>query len=474
MNCRIKGMRRGCGPLLAIAVSLTAQLSGCALSDEGAIDYRRIAHTDRYVTGGDPEVQSAIQLVRKNTGHKDAETFKDGSSISVSLEQGLLADCVEWLKSPIRGFRKNCEIAIVARVVEFGNGQDFNFADEGVKAGRVVYYSSDVEPGQPFNLNHLPIYGPQTYHGGPLGIELYIIEIDAEDAQAQAVFQALAAIGGVAYPPAAPILKVLDRLGGALLSGTGGDDMEFRYFFTLDPRAGSSGFDSQLQPGGYALVREDTRTARTNWAQLALDENSGRIFELDSNGKVLTGEDGRPAEYRDNSYLTLSIDKDKSAKSVDLSQNTYGTFRAALDAADKKKAEQISTSARDVVDALVDRRATENYDRARGALAEIRSKKGRTGKASRADVLSSLKLIGEGIAEKEKWDKLKTDGKIEEAFDLKGGKVLTEPQINYLLGELRALAGANVDQVILDKLTIEQFNTLLPVEKEALVLAITG
>lgn len=449
--------KRGFLSLAVILALAAAQLSGCALSDEGAIDYRRTAQADvRVDTSAAPEVQSAIRLLRKNKGHDEAQTFKEGSSISISLEQGLLVDCVEWLHSPARGFRKNCEIAVVARVVEFGNGKsDFNFGDEGVKAGRVVYYSSDVEAGQAFNFNHLPIYGPQAYHGGPIGIELYVIEIDAEDAQAQALFQALAAAGSVAYPPAAPVLQVLDRLGGALLSGTGGDDMAFRYFFTLDPNEGSSGFDSRLQPGGYALVREQMRSARTNWAELALDENSGRIYELTPQGSLKLDATGRPVEYRSNSYLTLSIDKDKSAKSVDLSQNTFGTFREALDAADKKQAAQISASARDVIEALVERRATENYDQARSMLAEIQQAKDRKRDVSRADVRRLIGHIQQGVTQKKDWDAFKDGGGVEGAFKLDGGDVLTDVQLNYLLDGLRSLVADKADPALLDRLTVE-------------------
>ncbi len=441
----------------AYSLSIAVILSGCAFSDEGAIDYRRTANVDPHVdTAAKPEVQSAIRLVRKNKGNDTAEIFREGSSISISLEQGLLADCVEWMPSPARGFAKNCEIAIVARVVEFGNGQnDFNFGDEGVKAGRVVYYSSDVSEGQAFNLNHLPIYGPQAYHGGPIGIELYILEIDAEDAQAQALFQALASIGSVAYPPAAPVLKVLDRLGGALLSGTGGDDMVFRYFLTLDPSAGSSGFDSQLQTGGYAMVREQNRGARTNWAELALDENSGRIYELEPGGSLKLDAAGRPVEYRGNSYLTLSIDKDKSSKSVDLSQNKFGTFRDALEAADKKQAAVISASAHDVIEALVERRATENYDDARGKLAEVQRAMTSTRKVSRSDVRRLIAHIEQGVAQKKAWDKFKNNGTPGDAFDLEGGQVLTDLQLNYLLDGLRSLAGDKAPPALLDRLAIE-------------------
>jgi len=93
--------------------------------------------------------------------------------------------------------------------------------------------SNDVEEGQFLNLTNMPIYGPITYNGYPIGIVISVIEIDANSAQISALLGTLASAGAMAYPPAAPVLPLLDSLGQSLLS-SGTDDIEFRFTFALD------------------------------------------------------------------------------------------------------------------------------------------------------------------------------------------------------------------------------------------------
>ena len=160
--------------LLALAVS------GCALSDEGAVDYRR-GDIKQAATPGRKDLYQTRALKGKNlkTDLQNAK-FSKMDSVSINIQQAFIRDCFDLALNPLRGFRKNCEIAIIANVFEFGNGADFNFSEEGLKDGRIVFYSGDVYPGQFLNFNNLPVYGPIQYSGNPLGIMFAIVEIDAE------------------------------------------------------------------------------------------------------------------------------------------------------------------------------------------------------------------------------------------------------------------------------------------------------
>ena len=92
-----------------------------------------------------------VRLIRKLTPGDEGSLIVKGDSISIRLNQASIADFWETgFFSPHRGFRSNGEIAIVVNVFEFSPddaGKDFNFTPEGLKRGRLVFFSNDVEEG---------------------------------------------------------------------------------------------------------------------------------------------------------------------------------------------------------------------------------------------------------------------------------------------------------------------------------------
>jgi hypothetical protein len=89
-------------------------------------------------------------------------------------------------------------------------------------------------------------------------IQLTVLELDnAESAQVKSLLKTLASIGASAYPPASPVLAVLDRVGEQLLKGDT-DDTELRYSFVLHPMnsLGDPRY-AALAVGNYALVKEE-------------------------------------------------------------------------------------------------------------------------------------------------------------------------------------------------------------------------
>lgn len=309
-------------------------VSACAFSNEGAVEFRRAEPYRPNNAAASLKVGASttspaapvypVPLLRKDISSGELQARIDvKDKVSIRLRDGFLRNCNERMLSPLRGFNKNCEIAILFKAFELGAGQDFNFKPGAEKDARVVYFSNDVQPGQFFNLHNLPVYGPLEYEGRPLGIDIWIIEIDAEDHQSAALLRKLATIGATAHAPAAPVLAVLDQLGSALLA-SGTDDVEFRYTMVLDPSGGYSGTAySSAEAGDYVFVREDHRESTTDWHNLQLDHNTGRIWKRTQTGALEL--------YRDNTYLTVQVLRNAGSVDVALAQNTYGEFRAALE-----------------------------------------------------------------------------------------------------------------------------------------------
>ena len=418
-------------------------LAGCAVSNEGAVDYRKAEIVPRSggsgidiaavmpaagPEGGVIQAQAArsgeqpvapARLYRQALRGADPDALIEaGDSISIHLRSAFLKDFEAAIGHPLRGFRPNGEIAIVVKAFEFGQGEDFDFGPDAIRQGRLVFYSPDVEKGQLLNFNNLPVYGPITYQGNPIGIDISVIEIDAEDAQIAALLGTLATIGAQAYPPAAPILPVLNSLGQALLNG-GTNDTEMRFTLMLDPGAGYAGVSHPIvEAGDYVFVKKEDRRSTTPWQDLVVDTNTGLVYR-----------DGQP--YHGDTYLTFQINKNLSSTDIDLSQNTFGRFVDQLNQEDVERAEEL----RPFLDALeklgLARVQTRRFGEARELLTDWQNSRregpAADGRAKRA-AFKLVALMKEAI----------------------GGASATRPaepelspeQIDYLLDKLAVMADA--------------------------------
>jgi hypothetical protein len=307
--------------LYALLPWVSILVSACAFSNEGAVDYRRaesFSLTPISKTAPGKEPLHLSPLLMKDVATSDSNAvIEQHDKISIRLRDGFLRSCNEKSVNPLRGFRKNCEIAILFKAFELGNGQDFKFQPGAEREARLVYFSHDVDAGQHFNLHNMAVYGPIEYKGRPLALDIYILELDAEDAQTSALLKTLASIGATAYAPAAPVLGLLEKLGASLLN-SGTDDTEFRYSFVLDSSGGYSGTaHATAEAGDYAFIREENRLRQTLWSNLYLDHNTGRIWTRSSEK-----DDAKP--YTTNTYLTVQVLKNAGTDSIELDQNTFG------------------------------------------------------------------------------------------------------------------------------------------------------
>ncbi|TSD59468.1 hypothetical protein FFI97_003800 [Variovorax sp. KBS0712] len=271
--------------------------------------------------------------------------IQKGDVITVHLSQVFINEFVERGAS-LLGFKKRGEIAIVARIAEQDAQTDFDFSVAGRDRGRLIYYSEGVAPGQYLNFSQLPIYGPIEYHGKPLLLEFYIMELDIkENTEISGLLTAAASLGAVAYPPASPVLKVLDTIGGGLLKANK-SDIEFKYHASLLPGAEqiNSLHSGRLEYGNYAFVRMPfadsggSGSSSTHpWTRWWFNQKNGRIYEDATCNSVL----------KNRTYLTVQINRAKEEATLDPA-NTFAAFTAKLSSeAQASTAERVA-----VIDAL--------------------------------------------------------------------------------------------------------------------------
>ncbi|WP_133111595.1 hypothetical protein [Candidatus Scalindua japonica] len=420
--------------------TILSSLIGCGISREGAVDYRKANIMDmsekkelvriKEESLDSKKASGAIQntpllpvkLVRQalQSNETDAKIEKL-NSITIRLRRALIKEFTEIPLNPIRGFKANGEIAIVVKAFEFGEGEDFDFTPEGVKEGRVVFYSSDVEEDQILNFNNMPIYGPIQYNGNPIGLDFFIMELDTNDEQIAALLSTLASFGAMAYPPAAPILPVLDSLGKSLLKGNT-NDIGMRFSLVLDPPEGYAGLSyPSVEAGNYVLLREDNRQAVTKWDALVLDDNNGLLYNNTTDKQGL---------YRDNTYLTFQVNKGFNSKNLDLSQNKFGPFLDKLKEEDARKAAELNGVFNEIKKVGFARMQKRNFTNAKVILSNLKS---------------AIKNNKQNIAKRTAYDLFKLIKKAVPPIPdpNPGSENLSSEQRIYLLKALRSMAKAS-------------------------------
>lgn len=293
-------------------------LAGCAIVDEGAVDYRRAPLPP--VDGAAPEL-SVLALEEKFVplapGLGDAYITRD-DYYYITLKQAVIQEFWELL-----GKLEGAEIAIVATVFEIGDvGADgapvkFDFSPSAVQRARVIFYSDDVERGQALNLSQLPIYGPVKYReGNAVAVQLYILELDQISERTKALLKEMArlaslAASGAASPAAGQGVDVLTNLALAFLNGNH-DDMIFRYDMTFAPQYQARYVPQDyLTEGERIFVRQKERDVPFDWNTVRFDPKSGRLLHADG-----------ITEYRDNSYVVMDVLKLRNVAG-DLSQASF-------------------------------------------------------------------------------------------------------------------------------------------------------
>ena len=129
--------------------------------------------------------------------------------------------------------------------------------------------------------------------------------------------------------------RILSKLGSTLLKANK-NDIEFSYSMMLVSDEGYL-FDNKtelnnskafykgvLEVGNYIFVRKEDRTEDIDWKNICMDDLNGRIVLKEDNEKCSSMDN--KDDYRENTYLTIQIDKGMNATDLDLQENSYGSF----------------------------------------------------------------------------------------------------------------------------------------------------
>ena len=342
--------------LLATATLLT--LGGCAISNQGAIDYR-------YHRPGTNDGT----LTSKNIYAKEAtHIFKAGDPIAISLKTVFIKDLTEFA-TPLRLFRGDPatgDVALVASTCE--SPCDRKQGAEGIRSSKVIFYSNDVRENQFLNLANLSnVYGPMTYNGNPFKLDIYIIELDESGAQVRQMLGSLASLGKTFYPPAHPAAGVLSALADTFIKDDQ-DDNAFTYSFDLvgmkkrvnskNPKTG------YLESGDYVLIRTEDRNTSPPWKDLTFNTSTGRLEIAECvAGKIDTG----ACDYRGNSYVVLEVRKAEDAMVNDSQQLVFSALKSQLDG--EAGSRQITPERIDIIKASLE--SAENRNDSKNYLADI-------------------------------------------------------------------------------------------------------
>lgn len=322
--------------------------TGCQIIEEGEVDYVRTIENSslnaKDLSRCNKELYDTSELTRAGVTRECYETLyrkytrvpqiKSGETISVHLMQAFNGVAFEWKNASEFFGRKgsNAEIVIIANVCEQGKaGCSMSFGPSSDRNGRVIFYSNGVKALQYLNFSYLPVYGPIKYEGGPLIIQLTIVELDDPSDQQKAMLKTLASAGQQLYPPASEVLTVLDSVGSAILANST-DDILFRYSMTLVPDSNSHNYQSPIvAEGNYAFIRKSTNKGPLEqevFDDLMFDNLSGRLVQECSekeNKKTINNHDDGTSDTFD--YIPCTLDLNTGKMFKDYRKNTYLTFQ---------------------------------------------------------------------------------------------------------------------------------------------------
>lgn len=240
------------------------------------------------------------------------------------------------------GFQVNLEILVAANAFDYGaKDVGFGFKPGDRQNAKVIYFSDDVDEGQFLNLENLPIIGPVEYSGTGFGLQLYVLEIDAEDEQQKALLRSLAGLGTAAAGATGPASSILNTLTTALLDTGNGDDRMFEYSIGFDTGYVSANVDYiPFEENLYAFVLDHDRQRGVPWDRMALNSETAELYLCSRiDGKDVKRIDGKDVKtdawrweiYQKSSYMIVQVLKGYQGQGTSqLVLQTVGDLTAAL------------------------------------------------------------------------------------------------------------------------------------------------
>ena len=388
---------------LILVSAFAFALAGCSHIDTGQTDYRiadapgPVTQRDMSALEGnrctetlskscDPLLPSRVLRRYMPDPAKGWDAFKNSQIYSIEIEQGLIGSNI--LEGRVLGhqFGKTAEIAVLANVFEFATDASDAAKNRFLEAGefegkaddpsdvelKLIYFGDDIQRHQAMNFSNIPLRARSAYGGGSVGIQLVIMEVDAQSGPVSSLLKTLAKFGQQAIPAPGEAKDLLFDLGESLLAGSKDDKLlEYRFVLsaaTEDARAVQATF----APGRYVIRRSQIRTTDMGWNELRLDHNTGRLFRAPPDrGSAPPGGGGAPGigkagsfeEVRDDLYLVLNIRRyPDGTKPEFYAQKDWSEFRAALQSAADARAASLDAVTADVVGLLEKQRSTNLFD----------------------------------------------------------------------------------------------------------------
>lgn len=394
-----------------LPIILAFLLSSCAHVDTGQIDYRiaetpnRLTHrnldtlegnncADVIKTPCDPLLPSRVVRRYMADPLKGWDAFKPGQIYSIDIEQGVIGSNI--LEGEVLGieFGKTAEIAVLANVFEFAsqatNAEKRRFLEATEIVGsesdpsdvelKLVYFGDDVRRKQGMNFSNISLQPRSAYGGGSIGIQLIVMEVDAQAGPVASLLKTLAKFGQQALPGPGEAKDMLYDLGESLLGGEQDDKLlEYRFVLsagTEDARAVQATF----APGRYVVRRIQQRAEEMGWDQLRLDHNTGRLFRMKRTGSgreptergragAGLNADGAQSstsnitgdfeEVRDDLYVVLNIKRYPDGTLPEFyEQKDWSAFRSTLQAAADAKAAPLDKLTNRLTTLLAEERST--------------------------------------------------------------------------------------------------------------------
>lgn len=345
-------------------------LAGCSISDEGATDFRAIG--------------SSGELQKNFVPSPATRAIEPGTPLLITLKTAYIKDFTEFFGNPFRmDAGPNGEIAIVANVFEDDGATALDFGPAGLQNARVVFYSDDVHKGQFLNFHGLPLYGPLTYRGFPVVIDLYVIDLDRPGPQLRQILSNLAKLGSIAYPPGTPIAGALAQLAGTLITDDQ-DDKAFHFTLVQRPAGGAPGVPySVLEAGHVVFVREQARSNTTDWTKLRLNTHAGVLVKDSAPACINSAAPPPGCLYRDNTYLVVEVNTAPTALTQDRQRILFSALRQDVASQSAPIAQQALPES--ALNEIAQRLAqTERADRARRALDALETAPSRSADANAA------------------------------------------------------------------------------------------
>lgn len=253
------------------------------------------------------------------------------------------------------------EIAILVNAFEFGLDNENNrFYELGASvnstdkdnsspplpdysSAKVVYFNPDVHEKQGLNFHQIPIIASKKYNGGPIGLQIIVLDFDKLSDSTKSLLTSIADLGRTYVTPG-PVNDALFKLGTSLVNSSS-DDILFEYRMVLTPQIiGNNAPNSTFTSGRYVFRRTENRNAEFIWSNLILDQNTGQLLVVNNklqnqSYNLRKDSDNNPIKisdytsYKEETYFTINVlNEGKNAKSNNYEFNTWKNLQTKIDA----------------------------------------------------------------------------------------------------------------------------------------------